>query len=110
MSKASRDQRSEVYKDHRVQLLLSKFTSKEIGKLEPVYDPIHGYRYPLVEAIVGTQSAAEELLKNLFDIGVLKRELFDKLVYCPFCNSQVVSIRYSCPHCKAFNVRKSSFS
>lgn len=108
MSKVSKAQRSEVYKDHRVQMLLSKFTSKEISKLEPVYDPIHGYKYPLVEAIVGTQSAAEEFLKNLFGIGVLKRELFDKVVYCPFCDSSIVSIRYSCPLCKAFNIRKSS--
>ena len=108
MSKASKVQRSEVYKDHRVQLLLSKFTSKEISKLEPVYDPIHGYKYPVVEAIVGTTSVAKELLKNLFDVGILKRELFDKVVYCPFCDSASVSIRYSCPLCKAFNIRKSS--
>jgi len=108
MSKASKAQRSEVYKDHRVQLLLSKFTSKETSKLEPVYDPFRGYRYPVVEAIVGTPSATEELLKNLFDVGILKRELFDKIVYCPFCDSANVSILYSCPNCKAFNIRKSS--
>jgi len=108
MSKASKDQRTEVYKDHRVQLLLSKFTSKEINKLEPVYDPIHGYKYPVAEAIVGTQSATEEFLKNLSDLGVLKTELFDKIVYCPFCDSVNISIRYSCPLCKAPNIRKSS--
>jgi transcription elongation factor Elf1 len=108
MSKASKDQRSEIYKDHRVQLLLSKFTSKEISKLEPTYDPIHGYRYPIVEAIVGTPLAAEDFLENLFGVGVLKRELFDKIVYCPFCDSANVSIRYSCPLCKAFKIRKSS--
>jgi len=108
MSKASKVQRSEVYKDHRVQLLLSKFTSREISKLEPVYDPTNGYKYPVAEAIVGTPSAAEEFLKNLSDVGVLKRELFDKIVYCPFCDSANVSIRYSCPLCKAFNIRKSS--
>lgn len=108
MSKASKAQRSEVYKDHRVQLLLSKFTSKEISKLQPVYDPIHGYRYPVVEAIVGTPSATQEFLKTLFNVGVLKRELFDKIVHCAFCDSANISIRYSCPQCKAFNIRKSS--
>jgi len=108
MSKVSKDQRSEVYKDHRVQLLLSKFTSREISKLEPVYDPIHGYRYPVVEAIVGTPPATDDFLNNLFSVGILKRELYDKIVYCPFCDSANVSIRYSCPHCKAFDVRKSS--
>ena len=108
MSKVSKAERSEVYKDHRVQLLLSKFASKEISRLKPVYDPIHGYKYPIVEAIVGTPSGAEVFLKNLFDVGVLKRELFDKIVYCPFCDSTNVSIRYSCPICKTFNIRKSS--
>jgi len=108
MSKTSKAQRSEVYKDHRVQLLLSKFTSKEISKLEPVYDPTYGYRYPIVEAIVGSSSATEVFLKKLFDVGVLERELFDKIVHCSFCGSANVSIRYSCPNCKAFNIRKSS--
>lgn len=108
MSKASKAQRSELYKDHRVQLLLSKFTSREISKLEPVYDPVRGYKYPIVEAIVGTPSAAEEFLKNMSNVGVLKRELFDKIVYCPFCNSANVSVRYSCPLCESFNIRKSS--
>lgn len=108
MSKASKDQRSEIFKDHRVQMLLSKFTSKEISKLEPIYDSTYGYKYPVVEAIVGSPPAVEEFLENLFDAGVLKRELFDKIIYCPFCNSANVSIRYSCPLCKAFNIRKSS--
>jgi len=108
MSKTSKAQRSEVYKDHRVQLLLSKFTSKEISKLEPVYDPTYGYRFPIVEAIVGSSSATEVFLKKLFDVGVLERELFDKIVHCSFCGSANVSIRYSCPNCKAFNIRKSS--
>jgi transcription elongation factor Elf1 len=108
MSKASKTERSEIYKDHRVQLLLSKFTSKEISNLEPVYDPIHGYKYPVVEAMVGTQSEAEAFLENLSGLGVLKKELFDRVVYCPSCDSANVSIRYSCPLCKAFNIRKSS--
>jgi len=108
MSKASKVQRSEVYKDHRVQLLLSKFTSKKISKLEPIYDPIHGYRYTIVESIVGTPSASKAFLENLFGLGVLKKELYDKVINCPFCDSANVSIRYSCPLCKEFNIRKSS--
>lgn len=108
MSKVSKAERSEVYKDHSVQLLLSKFTSKEISKLEPVYDPVNGYKYPIVEAIVGTQSTAEEFLEKLFNAGALKREFFDKVVYCPSCDSASISIRYSCPMCKTFNIRKSS--
>jgi len=108
MSKASKEQHSEIYKDHRVQMLLSKFTSREIGKVEPLYDPIYGYKYPIAETIVGSPSETQEFLEKLFNAGVLKRELYDKIVYCPSCNSAMVSIRYSCPNCKGFDIRKSA--
>jgi len=108
MSKASKDQRVKLYKDHNVQLLISKFVSGELSKLNPVYDPKYGYRYPVVDAIVGDPSSTDELLQSLFEAGVLKRELYDKIVYCPSCNTANVSIHYCCPHCKSFDVRKSA--
>jgi len=108
VSEASKTQRVEVYKDHRTQLLLGKFISGEISKLDPVYDPKYGYRYPAVEAIVGEPSSTEEFLRHLFEVGVLKRELYDKVVYCPNCASANVSIHYCCPYCNSFNVKKSS--
>ena len=108
MSKASKDQRVKLYKDHNVQLLISKFVSGELSKLNSVYDPKYGYRYPVVDAIVGDPSSTDELLQSLFEAGVLKRELYDKIVYCPSCNTADVSIHYCCPHCKSFDVRKSA--
>ncbi len=108
MSKVSMVRRAAVYKEHSAQLFLSKFLSGEINKVEPTYDPKHGYRFPVVEAIVGAPSSAEEFLKHLFDVGILKRELYDKVIYCPHCNSANVSVRYCCPYCMSFNVRKSS--
>lgn len=108
MSKASKDQRVKLYKDHNVQLLISKFVSGELSKLNPVYDPKYGYRYPVVDAIVSDPSSSDELLRSLFEAGVLKRELYDKIVYCPSCNTADVSIHYCCPHCKSFDIRKSA--
>lgn len=108
MSKASKDQRVKLYKDHNVQLLISKFVSGELSKLNPVYDPKYGYRYPVVDAIVRDPSSTDELLRSLFEAGVLKRELYDKIVYCPSCNTADVSIHYCCPHCKSFDIRKSA--
>jgi transcription elongation factor Elf1 len=108
MSKASKDQRVKLYKDHNVQLLISKFVSGELSKLNPVYDPKYGYRYPVVDAIVSDPSSTDELLRSLFEAGVLKRELYDKIVYCPSCNTADVSIHYCCPHCKSFDIRKSA--
>ncbi len=108
MSRAPKAERAEVFRDHRSQLVLSKFLSGELDKLDPIYDPAYGYRYPPVEAIIGEPAATEQFLKNLYDIGILKRQTFDKLIYCPNCNSANVSIHYSCPYCKSFNIKKSA--
>lgn len=108
MSKALKDQRIRLYKDHNVQLLTSKFVSGELKKLNPVYDHKYGYRYPVVDAIVGDSSSTDELLQNLFEAGILKRELYDKIVFCPSCDTANVSMHYCCPHCKSFDARKSA--
>jgi len=108
MSKVSKDQRVKLYKDRNVQLFISKFVSGELSKLNPVYDPKFGYRYPVVDAIVGDPSSADKFLQILFESGVLKRELYDKIVYCPSCDTANVSMHYCCPHCKSFDVRKSA--
>jgi transcription elongation factor Elf1 len=108
MAKASKPERAEVYRDRRMQLILSKFLSGEINKIDPVYDSQYGYRYPSVEAVIGDPAATEEILTHLYDVGILKKQVFDKMIYCPQCNSANVSIRYSCPYCKSFYIKKSS--
>jgi transcription elongation factor Elf1 len=108
MSQTSKIQRVEVYKDHRVQLLLSKFISGEIKRIDPVFDYKYGYKYPVVEAIVGSPSDVDVFLKQLFKERVLERELYDKILHCPSCNSANVSVRYRCPYCESFDVKKGS--
>lgn len=108
MSKTSKDKRVEVYKDRRAQLLLSKFLSGELTKLEPVYNSKYGYGYPIVEKITGDVQSANEFLKHLFEVGILKRELFDKIVRCLHCGSANIAVHYRCPYCKSFKVSKSS--
>ena len=108
MSKNLSAERSEVYRDHRAQLILGKLLSGEIEKLDPVFDSKHGYMYPLVEAVMGNAVSAEEFLSHLHEVGILRREVFDKVISCPKCGSSSVSVRYCCPYCKSFNVKKSS--
>jgi len=108
MLKASKTERAEAFRDHRSQLILSKFLSGELTKLDPVYDSTYGYRYPIIESIIGDSSATDEFLTHLYEIGILKRQTFDKMIYCPRCNSANVSIRYCCPYCKSFNIKKSA--
>jgi transcription elongation factor Elf1 len=108
MPKASKKELLKLYKDHKVQLLISKFVSDELGVLNPVYDPKQGFRYPVIDEIVGDSSSTEKFLQKMFEGGVLQRKLYDKIVYCPSCSSANLSVHYTCPHCKSFDVKKSS--
>jgi hypothetical protein len=107
MSK-TKEKRIELFKKSVVQTFLSKFLTGEIEKLEPVYDPKYGYRYPVVESILGDPSLVEAFLKELYEAGILERELYDKTIYCPNCSSVNISMRYSCPFCQSFDIEKSS--
>ncbi len=108
MQEAEKKEPRELYRDRNVQMLLSKFLSGEIVTLEPVYDPEVGYHYPEVEAIVGDASQVGAFLNKLHEAGILERELYDKIIYCPQCDSVKVAVRYCCPFCKSFDIQKSS--
>ncbi|MGD8506600.1 MAG: hypothetical protein PVF15_08060 [Candidatus Bathyarchaeota archaeon] len=108
MLETSKEERAEIYRDPRFQTFLHKFLSGELNKLNPVFDPKQGYRYPQVEAIVADPATAEEFLNRLYEMAYLKRELYDKIIFCPACNSANSSIRYCCPYCRAFDIKKSS--
>jgi hypothetical protein len=108
MQQSGKKETLELYRDRNVQMLLSKFLSGEIKTLEPVYDSEVGYRYPVVETIVGEASQVEPFLNKLYEAGVLGKKLYDKIIFCPKCGSADVSTRYCCPSCKSFNIQKSS--
>lgn len=108
MQKTEKAERLELYKDRNTQVFLSKFLSSEISELEPVYDPKLGYRYPMVEAIVGDAANVEPFLNRLYEAKVLDRKLYDKIIYCPKCDSVNISIRYCCPYCKSFDIQRSA--
>ena len=108
MHTSGKAERMELYKDRNTQVLLNKFLSSEISELHPIYDSKPGYRYPTIEAIVGDASSAESFLKKLYVGGILERTLFDKVIFCPKCDSASISIHYCCPYCKSFDIQKSS--
>jgi len=101
-------ERQELYRERNTQVLLSKFLSGELSELEPVYDPKVGYRYPVVEGIVGDAEKPEVFLNKLFEAGILERNLYDKVILCPKCGTANISVHYCCPYCKSFNIQKSS--
>ena len=108
MQKTEKKDAQEVLNDRTTQILVSKFLSGEIKTIEPTYDSQSGYHYREVEAIVNDPSLAQPFLKKLYDSGVIERNLFDKIIICPKCDSANVSFRYCCPFCKSFDIKKSS--
>src|SRR3990170_4923605 len=108
MQKTEKKGMFELDQDRNSQVLLSKFLSGEIKTLEPVYDSQSGYRYPVIEGILGDASQVDSFLSKLSDSGVLEKTLFDKVIICPKCSSTNISFRYCCPYCKSFNIQKSS--
>jgi hypothetical protein len=106
MPKASKNELQSIYQDHKVQLLISKFVSAKLEAMNPIFDPKRGVRYPLVEVVIGDDSNPEKFLEKLYERGVLKRKLYDKIIHCPSCSSANVSIHYTCPYCKSFDIIK----
>ena len=110
MQGVERKDSDESYTENDKQVLLSKFLSGEIQTLEPTFDCKEGYRYPLVEAILGDSAKVELFLSKLHEEGILERKLADKVISCPNCSSNAITFRYCCPYCKSFNIQKSSLT
>jgi transcription elongation factor Elf1 len=110
MLKTGKLERAELYKDKNIQAFLSRVLSEEMRDLKPVFDPNFGYRYPVVEAVLGDASRVEDFLNRLYEAGILERKLHDRIIYCPRCGSQSVSTHYCCPYCKSFNIQKGSLT
>ena len=108
MAKPLKTDRQEIYKNRNTQILIGKFLSGELDKLDPVYDTKQGYKYPVLEEVLGDSSQVNEFLSKLVAVGILKQEIFDKVIYCQNCSSANVSTHYCCPHCRSFDIRKSS--
>lgn len=108
MSTINKAERLELYKERDTQAFLGKFLSSEIKEVQPVFNPNVGYSYPMVEAIVGDATRTEAFLNRLHEAGILERRIYDKVLRCPKCGSANVSVRHQCPHCKSFNIQKSS--
>ena len=108
MPKSSKKELLRLYKDHKVQLLISKYISGELKTLNPTFDSKHGFKYPVIDEILDDQSMADAFLQELFEGNILTRTLYDKIIYCPSCNSANVSIHYTCPHCGSFDIKKSA--
>lgn len=97
--------RLDLYQDPTVQLLLSKFVKREIVELTPSFDLDQTVRYPEVEQMVdGDPGVAKTLVQKLWDAGIFRRKLAEKVIVCPSCLSPNVSNDYVCPNCNSIDI------
>ncbi len=99
--------RLRLYQEQGVQLLLGRFMKGEIVELVPSFDLDQTARYPEVEEIVdGDVVAAKQLVDKLWDVGILKRKFYEKILVCPACLSANVSNDYVCPNCNSIDIER----
>ncbi|UCD96536.1 MAG: hypothetical protein JSV35_00330 [Candidatus Bathyarchaeota archaeon] len=108
MSETSKAGRKKLYNNRQVQAFLRKLAEEQPGELLPAFDLDCGYRFSVLEEILDDKADANDFLDQLTEVGILNRELHDKTILCPKCNSQRTSMRYNCPHCHSFNIEKSA--
>lgn len=110
MVKIRKKAASKVNKESNAQRVLDRIRQDNITEIKPVYDPERDCVncYPIVEKFVDSDIQIEPILEEIAENGVLVKELYDKMVLCPKCNSRHTTTRYNCPYCNSFDIEKSS--
>lgn len=82
------------------------------GRLEEVRPTIDfsresGAGYPQVESMLGkTTQEAVHILDCLVEEGILEARFYDRLMFCPACNSMNLRPSLKCPKCGSGNIAK----
>ena len=110
MVKTRKKAASKANKESNTQRVLDRIRQDNITEIKPVYDPEKNCTncYPIVEKFFDSNVKIEPILEEIAETGVLVKELHDKMVLCPKCNSHHTTTRYNCPYCNSFNIEKSS--
>jgi len=99
----------EAFREAVARLLLDRMLDGNRTKIEPVFARREGLRYPYVEQVTGLNPPeALKLLEDLYHMGVMKKILYDKTIFCPDCASPEISIHLNCPHCGSMDTEKLS--
>ena len=107
-------ERKEAYVEVETQKLLRELLhNQEYQELTPSYDPVTGFVYKTVEAILEEKTGSEEaaaLLERLTRLDILKKSFFDSVSTCPSCESTTLTLHTSCPKCKSHHISKTSLT
>jgi len=95
--------------DKGVKDLISQMMDGRIEEVRPVIDITResGVRYPQVEPILGkTSEEAVPILESLVSEGSLESHHYDRLIFCPECNSMNLRPSIRCPKCASGNIAR----
>ncbi|HEW89913.1 MAG TPA: hypothetical protein ENG43_01040 [Candidatus Bathyarchaeota archaeon] len=99
----------QVARDELSRRLLTAVLDRGITRIEPTFVPRGGLRYLVAEEVTGLDPArAFQLLENMHQLGIFRKVLYDKTVFCPDCGSHEISIHFNCPNCGSMDTVKLS--
>ncbi len=99
----------EAFKYETARALLNSMLDGNRDKIDPVLTRREGLRYPYVEHVTGLKSQqALELLDALYRMGIMRKILHDKTIFCPDCMSPDISTHLNCPSCGSMDTSKLS--
>jgi hypothetical protein len=96
-----------MFSDPRVTKLFDLLLKGEESALLPTFTPrAEGFcRYPLAESTLGLPTRnINQLLEDLARGGHLKRFFYDKVIFCPICNSRDLRFVTACPKCASGHI------
>lgn len=94
--------------ESRASLIIELILRGTIREIIPNFDPRIGYEYCGQLRKFGIEECDEvmQMIMELFEIGVLKREIHDRVASCSKCGSEVFIVRARCPYCGSLDFRR----
>jgi predicted RNA-binding Zn-ribbon protein involved in translation (DUF1610 family) len=100
--------RNEAYIEPPVQRFLRILLQKgRKNTIIPSFDPVLGFRYEIAESAFENDVKPEEIenfLERLTHLQILKKDFFNTVSSCPFCNSVLLTLHFKCPKCSSRHI------
>jgi hypothetical protein len=100
--------RKEAYIEPQVQNFLRILLQK--GKQDimiPSFDPMLGFRYEIAESAFENKvklEIIEAFLERLSSLQILKKNFFNTITACPYCNSVLLTLHFECAKCSSRHI------
>jgi hypothetical protein len=98
--------RIRLYHSRAVQEIVKRFIGSNLKVIEPTLERSESPTYPVLSDMSRyPQKTIQFTLNELVELGILRKELYEKLIACPTCHhSSKVFTRHKCPKCDSYNM------